>query len=328
MYKNASRFFQHFVERTGRDLIGKRATEPKPLSKRAISRRFVKAKGANPKPSEARSSSAAVRQSRTLVGRKQEAETPGDGNEKTTRRAPPAGTSTLGESLATQANSLQTLIQLRQRLSAVSLPVVTNARKPHNPAAKPVVKKSKRAKRVTSPERLVAEVTTLLAALRRSGDVEREVKKRITTRFSDLCSKPPHEFRGAEWQELKNHLVTAMNQKMSVSGNDSVLVETKMAAAPKSRPERAAEEARAFPQRRAVPKLTLKSKHGERVAGDGVCDECRNDLKLSWRYLSDRGAVHLCGLCRDVALERSFGAVDAMTVSVQGGRIDSNRRRH
>lgn len=75
-----------------------------------------------------------------------------------------------------------------------------------------------------------------------------------------------------------------------------------------------------------APKLILVSRRGTRVEVWMRCDDCGHHFDLVWRYAeSNRGTVHLCGLCKAEAFNRSFGKLDAMWRAWQGGRFDGNR---
>jgi hypothetical protein len=62
-------------------------------------------------------------------------------------------------------------------------------------------------------------------------------------------------------------------------------------------------------------KLRLESRRGRR-AGAGTCSNCgRFELSL-WKYSkSTIGPVALCATCKDLALDRSFGKIDALKMS-------------
>jgi hypothetical protein len=75
--------------------------------------------------------------------------------------------------------------------------------------------------------------------------------------------------------------------------------------------------------------LILTSERSHRVNEAKLCDSCGTPVSVSWRYAeSNRGTVHICGGCKPQVCVRSFGEKDAMDVSVQGGRFESNRRKH
>lgn len=75
-------------------------------------------------------------------------------------------------------------------------------------------------------------------------------------------------------------------------------------------------------------KLRLESKRGRQV-GCGHCANCgRFELSL-WRYnKSTIGPANLCTACKNLALDRSFGKIDALDRSEAGGRFEGSRRRH
>ena len=75
--------------------------------------------------------------------------------------------------------------------------------------------------------------------------------------------------------------------------------------------------------------LILRSHRACRVNEPKHCDSCNARVRVSWRYAeSNRGMVHLCDRCKPNVYVRSFGEKDAMNISVQGGRFESNRRKH
>jgi hypothetical protein len=53
--------------------------------------------------------------------------------------------------------------------------------------------------------------------------------------------------------------------------------------------------------------LSLTSRAGQRV-GRGFCSECGLEQPFLWHYSeSNQGAVELCGGCKSIVFERSFG---------------------
>jgi hypothetical protein len=76
-------------------------------------------------------------------------------------------------------------------------------------------------------------------------------------------------------------------------------------------------------------KVILVSKRGIRIQQKMLCDSCHVNSSVIWHYAdSNRGAVNICGRCKSVVFNRSFGKIDAMTNALQGGSFESNRRRH
>lgn len=75
--------------------------------------------------------------------------------------------------------------------------------------------------------------------------------------------------------------------------------------------------------------LHLVSRRGKRFEGLSRCDECLRLHPEIWKYKqSSRGEVGLCGRCKGIVLDRSFGRVDAMSRALTGGGFETNRRRH
>lgn len=76
-------------------------------------------------------------------------------------------------------------------------------------------------------------------------------------------------------------------------------------------------------------RLYLISHKGMRIESPFSCTECSTFAKPVWRYAeSNAGEVYLCSRCKPRVLNRSFDKLDAMNVSMQAGRFESNRRRH
>ena len=68
------------------------------------------------------------------------------------------------------------------------------------------------------------------------------------------------------------------------------------------------------------PRVRLISKRGTRVTTYGDCDNCGKKSSALWRYAeSNRGAVHICGVCKPAVQDFSYGKVDALEVSHLGG---------
>lgn len=77
------------------------------------------------------------------------------------------------------------------------------------------------------------------------------------------------------------------------------------------------------------PELILISQRGKKVSGVSKCSECGDYACDVWVYtISSRGKVYICERCKPEVFTRSFGSIDAMSMAVAGGGIDSNRRRH
>jgi len=73
-------------------------------------------------------------------------------------------------------------------------------------------------------------------------------------------------------------------------------------------------------------KLLLVSRRGSRD-GSGSCGECGRRVPTLWRYAeSNKGTVRICERCKASAFDRSFGSIDAMSMSCQGGSCDGSRR--
>jgi hypothetical protein len=76
-------------------------------------------------------------------------------------------------------------------------------------------------------------------------------------------------------------------------------------------------------------RIILNSKRGTRIQQKAICDSCHVNSSVIWHYAdSNQGAVNICGRCKSTVFNRSFGKIDAMTNALQGGRFESNRRRH
>ena len=53
--------------------------------------------------------------------------------------------------------------------------------------------------------------------------------------------------------------------------------------------------------------ITITSRSGQRI-GKGICSACGTEQSSLWHYLeSNQGAVDLCGGCKQIVFDRSFG---------------------
>lgn len=81
--------------------------------------------------------------------------------------------------------------------------------------------------------------------------------------------------------------------------------------------------------RREDALLVLNSRRAYRISEPMNCDSCNASSNVVWRYAeSNRGTVHICDRCKPKICVRSFGEKDAMNVAIQGGRFESDRRKH
>lgn len=74
--------------------------------------------------------------------------------------------------------------------------------------------------------------------------------------------------------------------------------------------------------------IYLISKRGSSARAGMTCQQCKQRY-ATWEYAkSSHGRVRICESCKVDIFERSFGPADIQPLTVSGGRIGSNRRKH